>query len=134
MGPAAEVDLGKRVRWEGSGAARYLWFDCSDCNRDEAYALQAAFQREVGGQAPGSARVLADFENGYHESALTQRWKDLYAEHDHRVQRIACLGVVGTMKVVFAAYRFFVRFKGVDIDAKMRLFEDRDEALAWLLN
>ena len=121
------------MRWEGSGATRYLWFDCSDCNRDEGYALQAAFNREVGSQPAGSVRVLADFESGYHESALTQRWKELYAEHDHRVHKIACLGVVGTMKVVFAAYRFFVRLKGVDIDAKMRIFEDKEEALGWLL-
>jgi hypothetical protein len=127
------VDLGGRVRWESSGAQRYLWFDCSDCNRDEGYALQAAFQREVSSQAPGSVRVLADFENGYHDSTLTRQWKDLYAEHDQRVLKIACLGVEGSMKVVFAAYRFYVRLKGVDIDSKMRIFGDKREALAWLL-
>lgn len=99
------------MRWEGSGATRYLWFDCSGCNRDEGYALQAAFNREVGTQPAGSVRVLADFESGYHESELIRRWKDLYAEHDHRVDKIACLGVVGTMKVVFAAHRFYVRLK-----------------------
>jgi hypothetical protein len=134
MAASAGVDLGKRVRWESSGATRYLWFDCSDCNREEGYALQQAFNREIGSQEPGTARVLGDFESAYHDSTLTRLWKESYTLHDHRIHKIACLGVVGTIKVVFAAYRFFVRLKGVDVDAKMRLFDDQREALAWLLS
>jgi len=126
-------DLSGRMRWEGEGPERYLWFDCSDCGREEAYALQEAFDRELKAQPGGGLRVLADFENGYHESALTQRWKALWKDHDERVQRIACLGVVGGIRIVFAAYRFFVRLQGVDIDAKMRVFDSKDEALPWLL-
>lgn len=130
----APVDLSQRVRWEGEASQRYLWFDCSDCNREEGYALQELFHEWVGSQPPDSVRVLADFENGYHDTALTRRWKDVHAEHAERVHKIACLGVVGSIKVVFAAYRFFVRLKGVDVDAKMQLFEDKEAALAWLLD
>ena len=134
MDGKAAIDLGKRVRWEQAGDQRYLWFDCSNCNRDEGYALQEAFHEQISAQRGEGLLVLADFENGYHDSTLTARWKDLYAEHDKKVAKIACLGVLGSMKVVFAAYRFFVRLRGVDIDAKMQLFDEREAARAWLLS
>ncbi len=128
-----EASLAKRVQWLGAGSRRYLWFDCSDCNREEGYALQAAFQREIVEQDGVDLLILADFESAYHDSALTGRWKDAYAEHDAKVAKIACLGVVGSMKIVFAAHRFFVRLRGVDVDQKMRLFDDKEQALVWLL-
>lgn len=129
-----KVDLSRRVAWREQDGRRYLWFDCSDCNKEEGYALQEHFHELVAPQPLDSVRVLADFENGYHDTDLTRRWKDLHAEHASRVHKIACLGVVGSMKIVFAAYRFFVRLKGVDVDAKMQLFDDKETALEWLLS
>lgn len=129
-----EASIAKRVQWLGAGPRRYLWFDCSACNREEGYALQEAFQREILAQDGVGLLILADFESAYHDSALTARWKDAYAEHDAKVAKIACLGVVGSMKIVFAAYRFFVRLRGVDVDQKMRLFDDKEQARAWLLD
>jgi hypothetical protein len=80
------------------------------------------------------ADALSVVCNSDHGTALTRRWKDQHGEHAARVHKIACLGVVGSMKIVFAAYRFFVRLKGVDVDAKMQLFDDKETALAWLLD
>jgi hypothetical protein len=128
-----DAELKKRVRWVGAGSQRYLWFDTSHCGREDSYAMQEAFDRELKAQGTDGLRVLADFENVYHETALTQRWKALWKDHDHYVHRIACLGIVGSVRVVWAAYRFYVRLKGVDIDTKMRTFDNKEEALAWLL-
>lgn len=126
------VPLGRRLRWERDPLGELLIFDCSNNNHDEAYALFEAFDREVRARPEGSVRVLADFENAYHASDLTALWKGAYQDHARYVHKMACLGVTGGMKVVFAAYRFYSRLRGVAVDDKLRVLDDEGVARAWL--
>lgn len=130
--PKAPVDLGRRVRWERDKLGPLLIFDCSNNNRDEAYALLDAFMAAVLPQPPASVRVLVDLENAVHETALTRRWKEAVLEQDTRIAKAALLGITSGMKVVIAAYRFYARVRGVEIDTKMVYFEDEARARAWL--
>lgn len=132
LGDGKAPDLGWRVRWERDSRGELLVFDCSNNTREEAFLLFEAFDREVRQRPLGSVRVLADFENAYHAAELTSRWKESYAEHDRHVKKMACVGVSSGMKIVFAAYRFYSRLRGVDVDVKMRLYNDEGQARAWL--
>ena len=126
------VDLGDRVRWETDRRGRLLIFDCSNNNRDEAYALFDAFQRTVLPEPPGTVRVLMDFENAAHETELTRRWKEASLDHNRQITKAAMVGVTGGMKIVLAAYRFYARMKGMEIETKTAFFEDETAARAWL--
>jgi hypothetical protein len=129
-GGAAAVEA--RVRWEKDAQGELLVFDCSNNSKEEAYALFEAFDREVRSKAEGGVRVLADFENAYHAADLTARWKGAYQEHAKHVRKMACLGVTNGMKIVFAAYRFYSRLRGIDVDAKLKVLDDEAQARAWL--
>jgi hypothetical protein len=126
------AELGQRVGWIGSGRQRYLSFDCSHNNRDEAYALLEALTAALNAEQ-GQSRVLANFTEAYHEAALTQKWKDFYGQHDQKVERVACLGVGRTLRLAFQAYRLYVILSGGNLDVKMRFFLDEKAALDWLL-
>jgi hypothetical protein len=130
--PKTPVDLGRRVRWEQDKLGRLLIFDCSNNNRDEAYALLDAFMAALRPEPPVSVRVLVDLENAVHETGLTRRWKEAVMEQDTRVAKVALLRITSGMKVVMAAYRFYARVRGVEIDTKMVYFEDEARARAWL--
>jgi SpoIIAA-like len=131
-GPTQRGDLGRRVRWEQDSRGRFLVFDCSNNTLEEAYALFDAFHDAVMAEPAGSVRVLADFENAAHEPKLTRRWKSAWQVHNGQVRILACLGVTGGIKVVIAAYRFYARLRGTDLDARMRFFDREEEARAWL--
>ncbi|HTB22952.1 MAG TPA: hypothetical protein VK914_09620 [bacterium] len=131
-GSAAKPSLGRRVRWEKDKLGRILVFDCSNNSLEEAYALFHAFQDAVLSQPEGSVRVLADLENGSHDIALTRMWKEAIPSHDRIVTKLALLRVTGSMKVVIAAYRFYARVRGVEVDLKMAYFEDETKAREWL--
>jgi hypothetical protein len=128
-----QAELARRAHWEQDGLGELFVFDCSNNAVGDAKPLFEAFHREVLSRPAGTVRVLADFENAVHDPAITKLYKDAHSEHDRQIRKIACLGINGGMKIVFAAYRFFVRIKGVDVDAKMRLFDDVGPARAWLL-
>jgi hypothetical protein len=130
--PKAPVDLGRRVRWERDKLGPLLIFDCSNNNHDEAYALLDAFMAAVLPEPPGSVRVLVDLENAVHETGLTRRWKAAVMEQDTRVAKVALLRITSGMKVVMAAFRFYARVRGVEVDTKMVYFEDEARARAWL--
>ena len=127
------MDLSARVHWERDAAGELLVFDASNDTREEVLPLFEAFHREVLSRPAGTVRVLADFENAVHSTEITRKWKDAHDEHDRQVRKIACLGVTGGMKIVFAAYRFYARLRGLDIDVKMKLFDAEGPARAWLL-
>jgi hypothetical protein len=127
------VDLGKRLHWVGEGAGRYLSFDCSHNNREEAYALLEALTAALD-QERGGVRVFVDFTEAYQEAALTQRWKDFYTRHNAKVARVACVGVNRTMRLMIASYQFFARLMGQNLDVKLRIFMDDRVALDWLLD
>lgn len=127
------MQLHERVRWEQDALGELLVYDCSNNGMADAVPLFEAFHREVMSRPAGTVRVLADFENAVHGTEITKLYKDAHAEHDRQVKKIACLGITGGMRIVLAAYRFFARLKGVDIDGKMRLLDDASQARAWLL-
>ena len=122
----------ERLRWESDAVGELLVFDCSDNTKDEAYAQFTAFDQAVRSRPENSVRVLADFENAFHAADLTAQWKGAYQEHAKHVRKMACLGVTAGMKIVFAAYRFYSRIRGVDVDAKLKVCDSEDEARAWL--
>lgn len=123
---------GGRLRWEQDPRGRLLIFDCSDNTLEEARSLFDGFHAAVLAEPAGSVRVLADFENAAHEPALTRRWKEAFPEHNRQIRAFAAVGVTGGMKMVIAAYRFYARLRGGDIETKMRFFENQEEARAWL--
>jgi hypothetical protein len=123
----------ERLRFIEHKGRPILLMDCSANNRDEAYAIFDAFDALIRKQAPKSTLVLCDFENAYHDMNILSRWKKASPEHEAYVIRTANLGVSGTFKVAMAAYRFFARLAGVEIDALMRDFKDEEEAKDWLL-
>jgi hypothetical protein len=126
------VDLGTRVRWENDKLGRLLIFDLSNNSRDEAHALLDAFDAAVMAEAPGSVRMLVNIENTVYELGLTRRWREAVTRHDPQMAKTAMLGVGGGLKALVAAYRLYARFKGIDIDKKMALFDDEAGARAWL--
>jgi hypothetical protein len=126
------MDLLSRFKWEEDAAGRLLVVDFSNTNREEASALFELFDATVKAEAPGSIRLLADFENGFHSPDLTRRWKEASPDHDRQVRKVAMLGVTGGIKVVIMAYRFYLRLRGIDVDNKMRLFDGDAAARAWL--
>jgi hypothetical protein len=127
------VDLSGRLRWEDDARGKLLVFDCSNNTLPEAWALFEAFHAAIMAEPAGSVRVLADFENAAHEPRLTNRWKSEWSNQNAQVQKIACLGVTGGIKVVIAAYRFFARLKGVEVEARMKFFDQERDARDWLL-
>lgn len=126
------MNLLGRIKWQDDGAGRLLVFDFSNSSRAEAEALFELFDATVRAEPEGSVRLLADFENGWHAPELTRKWKTASAAHDRHIRRAALLGVTGGIKVVVMAYRFYLRFRGIDVDNKMRLFDDEAAARAWL--
>jgi hypothetical protein len=126
------VQLLSRFKWEEDAAGRLLVVDFSNTNREEASALFELFDATVKAEAEGSVRLLADFEGGFHAPDLTRRWKEASSEHDRQIRRAALIGVTGGIKVVIMAYRFYLRLRGIDVDNKMRLFNQEGEARAWL--
>lgn len=131
--PSKMVDLGGRLRWEEDAKGRLLVFDCSNNTLPEAWALFENFHAAILAEPAGSVRVLADFENAAHEPRLTNRWKNEWASQNAQVAKFACLGVTGGIKVVIAAYRFYARLRGSDLDSRMRFFDQESEARDWLL-
>lgn len=126
------MELLGRIQWEQDAAGRLLIFDFSNTDPAEAEALFVLFDSAVRAEAPGSLRLLADFENAYHTPDLTRRWKEASSAHDKVIRRAALTGVTGGIKVVVTAYRFYLRLRGIDVDTKMRLFDDVGAARAWL--
>lgn len=126
------MNLLGRIQWQQDGAGRLLVFDFSNSSRAEAEALFELFDATVRAEPEGSVRLLADFENGWHAPELTRKWKSASAAHDRQIRRAALLGVTGGIKVVVVAYRFYLRLRGIDVDNKMRLFDDEAAARAWL--
>lgn len=129
---AAKAELGPRLRWDKDKLGRLLVLDCSNNSRDEAYAQFEATHKVLLAEPPASVRLLVDFENAVHETALTRLWKEASIEHDKRVTKVALVGVTGGMKVVVAAYRFYVMVRGLEADTKMAFFDEESEARAWL--
>jgi hypothetical protein len=127
------LSMAKRVRWVGVGEGRYLSMDCSNCDKAEGYALLDAFDQALQGEPADSVRLLVNFFHGYHDLTLTGLWKDRYQHHDMQTRKVACLGVTGGMRVVVAAYRFYVVLMGRDMDSKVRVFDEEGKALEWLL-
>ncbi len=126
------MSLLSRIRWETDASGRLLCFDFSNSDRAEAEALFELFDATVRAEEPGSVRLLADFENAWHAPDLTRRWKSASAAHDRQIKAAALVGVDGGIKVVVVAYRFYLRMRGIDVDRKMRLFDDPASARAWL--
>lgn len=107
--------------------------DCSSNTKEEAYEIFDRFDALIRGQAPKSARVLCDFENCYHDPFILMKWKKASAEHEPFVLKTAVTGVSGSFRIAMAAYRFFARLSGVEIDQIMREFPDPEAAKAWLI-
>ena len=125
--------MNERLRWEEFRGRRLLVVDASNSDREEAWGVYAEFDLLVRDQEDASVLFLFDVENAYHELSLTERWKQAYALHDRKVRRVAVVGAHAGLKVVLAAYRFFVRLRGVDIDRKMRFFDEPLQAKEWLI-
>jgi hypothetical protein len=123
----------ERLRFIEHKGRRILLMDCSANSRDEAYAIFDAFDALIRKQPPKSTLVLCNFENAYHDMVILSRWKKASPEHEAYVIRTANVGIGGTFKVAMAAYRFFARLSGVEIDALMRDFKDDEAAKDWLL-
>jgi hypothetical protein len=121
-----------RFKWEQDARGRLLVIDFGNSRKDEANALFELFDAMVRAEAPGSVRLLGDFENAYHAPDLTRRWKEASAAHDRQIARAAVTGVKGGVKVAVLAYRLFLRIRGIAVDTKLRLFEDPAAARAWL--
>jgi hypothetical protein len=126
------VSLLARVRWEQDAAGRLLVFDFGNTSQPEAEALFELFDSTVRAEPEHSVRLLADLEDAYHAPDLVRRWKTASAAHDRQIRMAALTGVHGGLKVVVSAYRLYLRLRGIDVEAKLRLFDDAAEARAWL--
>lgn len=126
------VDVGSRVRWEGDVRGKVLVIDSSATRRDEAYALFYACQREFAGQPADSVRLLMRLENAFYDSALVRLWKGAAVDNNRVVVRWAFTGLSGGVKAALAAYRFYTKMRGIDLDSKIKYFDDDAQARIWL--
>lgn len=120
------------VRWEDHRGRRYLLMDGSRNDRAAAWKSYEDFHALLYQEPLDSVRVLADFSDSYYESELTDKWKKAVEKDNTYVVQGALVGIEGGMKIMIAAYAFFARLRGVPVDKKLRYFESREQALAWL--
>ena len=123
----------ERLRFIEHKGSKILLMDCSSNSKQEAYDIFDDFDALIKMQGPKSTLVLCDFENAYHDITILTRWKRASPSHEPYVLRTANIGVSGTFKVAMAAYRFFARLSGVDVDAIMRDFHEEEAAKDWLV-
>lgn len=112
---------------------RILFMDNSANNRDEAYAMFDAFDSLVRAQPEKSLLVLCDFENCYHDVTILGKWKKASQEHQRIIIKSANLGISGSFRIAIAAYRFFARLRGIEVEQIMRDFNDESAAKNWLV-
>lgn len=127
------MDLSRRLAFEEHKGRRILRMDNSSNSKDEAYAIFDKFDALIRQQPLGSALVLCDFENCYHDVTILGQWKRASPEHEAFIKKTACVGVAGSFRIAMAAYRFFARLRGVKIDTIMRDFDDEAAAMEWLI-
>ena len=107
--------------------------DNSSNSKDEAYAMFDEFDALVRSQPKASLLVLCDFENCYHDVTILGKWKRASEEHQLYITKSANLGISGSFRIAMAAYRFFARLRGVEVDTIMRDFSDELSAKDWLV-
>jgi len=107
--------------------------DNSSNTKEEAYAMFDEFDALIRKQALDSTLVLVDFENCYHDVTILGKWKQASVDHVKYVKKTASVGVTGSFRMAMAAYRFFVRFRGHEIDKILHDFDSVEAAKDWLL-
>jgi hypothetical protein len=124
----------ERLRFIEHKGRKLLYMDCSSNNKDEAYAIFEQFDVLIRKEPERSVLVLCNFENCYHDSVILGKWKRASTEHERHVSRTACVKVEGLFKIAMAAYRFFARLRGIEVEGIMRNFGDEEAAKDWLVD
>ena len=123
----------ERLRFIEHAGKKLLFMDCSSNTKEEGYAIFDDFEALLKQQPEKSVLLFCDFENCYHDSVILGRWKKASPEHQRYIKKAACVGVSGGFKIAMAAYRFFARFSGIDIDTIMHIFNEESDAKNWLV-
>ena len=115
------------------GAIQIVFLDYSHCNRDEASALNRAWDIYVLGQQPHSVRLLVNVEGAAYDAELTNQWKQNGVEYTKKIERCALYGMSMLSRMALEGIRktatFFDRPIPEDLGV---IFASKDEALKWL--
>ena len=90
--------------------------------------------RAFEGQPLNSLRVLTDLTGVFYDSSINQKWKMAFVKFDPYVEASAIYGASGLVSVAALSFvELMLWLKTPNAKKKMKVFKDREAALAWLV-
>jgi hypothetical protein len=123
-----------RVHWIQIQGQPVLMIDFNHSTPAESLAMLDELDRVFEGQALKSVRALSDLTEVVYDPSVSQRWKSALLKYSPYMRASASYGATGLAVVAtMAAIELLEWFQIPVLGGRIRLFKNKEKALAWLL-
>ena len=123
-----------RIHWIQVQGQPILIIDFNRSTPQESLAMLDELAAVFEGQALKSVRALSDLTEVVYDPSVSQRWKAALLKYSPYMRASASYGATGLAVVAtMAAIELLEWFQIPVLGGRIRLFKNKDKALAWLL-